>query len=436
MSFVGSWGVLCFESNSKSAWACRVNETAHFITDATDFTGDNTTWFTNLREEQLRDLGLDLNYRFKSRKYFRIPYASIVYELGIISMPAPEQVAALAEFVRVFIEFAQKFTSVASFKAPLFLAEVLPYLKEPEWPSPEMVDVLQQANQIVTSCHDAPDEPGKEVMFRLPRHSHAKYLLSSKIPRGRWEYIRKSQLPQNNHIAWLGKLERPCIAAVKVLRFQPALEREFGFEKKRVYVSWPELSKMVGLARVEIEGVWIGEDTKTVAEDILPPAGNIRELTMPPYTTSFAVGVYLENIHVAMRALKSLYGFPVDQFSFRATWLFATERMLQFNIVQRLKQADVLTLNYSTGGIRVFVPETGEQDVMARCFEHGLIAPLSYTEDHPARFLQSEWHGDVNDYALAALTYAGMREATLNMIDPRWTDQPADTIKLLSAGVY
>lgn len=435
MSFVGTWGVLCFEKNSKSAWACRVGETAHFLADATDFHGDNTTWFTNLSEDDLSKLGLHLNYRFKSRKYFRIPYGAISYELGINSLPPQEQVVVLAEFIRVFINTAQQHTNVASFKSQLFLAELLPYLTEPEWPAPEMVDVLKQSTQIVTSCHDYPTElEGTEVMFRLPRHSHARYLLSLKVPTGRWEWIGKNQLPQSNHIAWLGKLDRPCIAAVKILRMQPGIEREFGFQKPRVYVTWPELSKLVGLARVEIEGVWIGEDTKAVASELIPPADTVMSLTSPPYTSSFAVGVYLENVHVAMRALKNLYGFPVDQFSFRATWLFAHERMLQFNIVQRLKQAGVITLNYSTGGIRVFVPNDGAEDVIARCFEHGLIAPFSYSEGHPHFFLQSEWHGDVSDYALAALTYAGKREAAIHMLDPRWTDKPEETIKLLSVG--
>lgn len=252
------------------------------------------------------------------------------------------------------------------------------------------------------------------VVVRRPRLRHTLDLLASPSPVGPYRFVMGDDLGTVHDVV---EAVRPALCRVRLSEADDLVADTYGFSNTlskvkraaRSWVSHPELDALRRMAKIELEGGWLGETYR-------PLAGMLAEAVDPLMAgrfsrVSWSVGLCAEAMWRAVltgperrRPAKGALTQPVQgDISWQGLWVRAADKLLLFPLVRSLVEKGYDVSSYGFGWIFCSVDEPRLADFFVDAAGLGLLPRVS---DLPAPLPDIAWGGARLDLPLAKFTFS------------------------------
>lgn len=253
------------------------------------------------------------------------------------------------------------------------------------------------------------------VVVRRPRLRHARDILASPSPVGPYRFVMGADLGSVHDVV---ESARPALCRIRLTEADDLVADAYGFANtlnrtKRAARSWachPELDALRRMARIEMEGGWLGEAYRPLGS-MLPEA--VDPLLGGRFSRiSWSLGLCAEAMwraalagperkRPAKGALASKS--PQGDISWQGLWARAADKLLLFPLIRSLMEKGYDVSSYGFGWIFCSVDESRLADFIVDAAALGLLPRIA---DVPTPLLDVPWGGAKLDLPLAKLTFA------------------------------
>lgn len=393
MQIEDKYGCVMFEDTHehKSAWVSEDDTEPFYISDPADLSSD-VIWITNLPYDLSAKTGYLGHGRFRNAQYLRLSIDRLSHFLGLDGDLKDQAVVLGALFGRVmrlvnaYILQGEEIDDYDLKTAIRKVAGGVDHIY-----SESFSNVLESSKVFSINClrQARRDQEIKTVFLRCMPIEHARFVLSTPLPVGKWS---KTPPPEKGETVydWLLRQKSPVLTKIKFNSINSDLNAyiNFGSGKniKRVWITGTELVMLLNISDVEVLAAYESE-TLTTCKPLLDMIDALPKVC----DMSMSVALFLDNIWVAIgashkvniqrkteqdkRERRTKAKINISQ-NHATPFLRAQDRFYcyQKSLEIAVKGFDVL--GYGAGCIRVNVADKTEKEILDLCREVNLLPPM------------------------------------------------------------
>lgn len=361
-----------------TAWASIGGGTARRVKSIHELPND-VIWLTNLTYNNFFRVGLMRHPNFRSDGWLRTLFGQLVTELGVgFNQASPDEtVSVISTISQRVINLARARHNIEP-KSPRLNEDFAEVLETPRCNIDESCYSYFEsiANHpsvcVIKTLNHNVSQPTLTV--RRNRLRHAKDILSTSVPiNGEWEMENIGDKGTDD--SWLCSLENPFLVRCTLSNIKPVISEILswggGSSEIREWLTDVEWRTIRQYAKVNVKSVlYCNKIAASLGQGLLPD-GMYDEL-------SFTNGMVAEQIWTAF-SIKQPFRSE-KRYTAAAAWLRSTDRMIMFDLAQKLHSKGLNVLSYGVGNIVLRLPENGLMKALDIVTDLGLAPPLNITQ--------------------------------------------------------
>lgn len=349
-------------SEDSSGWASVGGDRAFRFARLSDLESD-TIWLNNATFDAARRAKHYSIHNLRGESFLGSRLAMILDDITAGAHPpnntVAQQLAQIADRTCRFAVRSYKENVLGGYSLGAGIQTFLGETKVPSSGELWLDAALAGAYQKGASCNTQ-NQPfiknAKSVYVRQNRLVHTAKVMEGMIPEGGFEYIPSTKRPMTAD--FLLKQNRPVLAQISVSKVDPDVSGILGFGSfvggrqgriLREWVAGPELALVAEFASVNVKSAILWEEATPLPRRFqLPSTIDDGLLAM-----SYSVGLVAESHLAALTSGKRNDQTQMMQYTARAVFMAALDRVLTFPIVRALRNEGFTILYYGGGGALV-----------------------------------------------------------------------------------
>lgn len=370
--------------NLGSCWASIGGCKARRISAIHELPSD-VIWFTNLSYNDFYKAGLHRHPNFRNDGWLRTSFNQLISELGVdnnlvTSNVTAEVVSTIAHRMVTYAMSKYQITPknkrlnedfADAFGAPKSQIDDNYYKFYEAIAEHPSVSVIPTMNFMRSS---------PTVTVRRNRLEHARDVLATPVPPDRGWELHKN-IGSNKGDNWLETVDKPFLVKCSVTNLKPMLAEVLswgsGAKSVRDWLTDIEWRVVRELGDIQVHSALIcNHDAERLEQYSILPNEEYSPI-------SITQGLVAENIWTSM-CNKQHYRADAMRFTAAACWLRSADRMIMFDLAQKLYGRGLTVFSYGVGNVVLSYPENGLRRALDISLDFGLLPPANKYQEAKA----------------------------------------------------
>jgi hypothetical protein len=328
----------------------------------------NIIWITNL-SPKLTDTFTSKN--IKSSHFFGIKIDSLIYQMGLSTLPRKNVVKEIYNIVKNTIDAVSKNYDVRLYKNTLvknlidnFNLSSLEYNDDQK-----IVDLLRNNNSNVEITNIARTKNELQAYVFYPRYEYIRKLCKTSIPKGSWKELDKKVIRDKSN-KWFVNLSKKYhfVALVKLTNIKKELDYLLPskYKNAKIWITDAEYNFFVNYCKIHVDEVKVCTGRMHL-EQIEPK----KLFKLHSYEKT--------SISNGLAAYNYLYSFlEHSPDSILSSWIKRSDKVRMLNVAMIFAKYDLKVTSFGAGGLLISVKdESGNIDkVIKICEKLNLYYPM------------------------------------------------------------